>query len=109
MLLGTGYSTIEEGQRLGTVHIMEGTCYRLGFFVRNIYIYMYTRTHTCTNTCTFPCACTCVSSFLLCGAVSCRVPRVVGWLGVVWCCRHVVVVVVFVRVSWSLSLRRHRK
>ena len=47
--------------------------------------------------------------FLLCCAVSCRVPRVVGWLGVVWCCRHVVVVVFFVLVSWSLSLRRHRK
>ena len=71
---------------------------------------MYMNTHT--DTCT--CACTCVSLFfLLCGAVSCRVSRViVGWVvgcGVVWCCRHVVVVVVFVLVSWSLSLRRHRK
>ena len=27
----------------------------------------------------------CVFVFLLCGAVSCRVPRVVGWLGAVRC------------------------
>ena len=33
-LLGRGYSTIVEGQRLGTVHIMEGTCSRLRFFVK---------------------------------------------------------------------------
>ena len=45
-----------------------------------------------------------------CRVMSCAARRwVVGWLGVVWCCRHVVVVVVFVLVSWSLSLRRHRK
>ena len=52
-----------------------------------VYIYM------CVYVCVFV-------FFLLCGAVSCRVPRVVGWcvgwLGVVWCCRHVVVVVVLV-------------
>ena len=54
--------------------------------------------------------CVCVFVFLLSGAVSCRVSRVVvGWVGgwvwcgVVWCCRHVVVVVIFVIVSWSLS------
>ena len=30
------HSTIVKGQRLGTVHIMEGTCSRLrSFFVRN--------------------------------------------------------------------------
>ena len=28
------HSTIVEGQRLGTVHIMEGTCSRLRFFVK---------------------------------------------------------------------------
>ena len=37
----TNSSTILEGQMLGTVHIMEGTCSRLGFFVRNIHIYIY--------------------------------------------------------------------
>ena len=53
-----------------------------------------------TDACT--CACTCVSLFfLLCGAVSCRVSRVVvGW-------------VVFVFVSWSLvvieKIERRRK
>ena len=32
------------------------------------------------------CVYVCVFFFLLCGAVSCRVPRVVGWLGgLVWC------------------------
>ena len=56
----------------------------------------------------YMCVNVCVFVFLLCGAVSCRVSRRC-WLGVVWCCRHVVVVVVFVLVSRSLSLRRHRK
>ena len=30
---------------LGTVHIMEGTCSRLGFFVRNIHIYIQIHIH----------------------------------------------------------------
>ena len=42
------FSTIVEGQTLGTVHIMEGTCSRLRFFVRNMNtdmcIYTYTDT-----------------------------------------------------------------
>ena len=37
-------STIVEGQTLGTVHIMEGTCSRLGFFVRNMNTDIYTFT-----------------------------------------------------------------
>ena len=32
---GMEHSTIVEGQRLGTVHIMEGACSRLRFFARN--------------------------------------------------------------------------
>ena len=64
-----------------------------------------------TWTCT--CVCTCVSLFFFCCVVpchvKCRASLLVRWLGVAWCCRHVVVVVVFVLVSWSLSLRRHRK
>ena len=39
-LLGREHSTIVEGRRLGTVHIMEGTCSRLRFFFRDKYIYM---------------------------------------------------------------------
>ena len=45
-------STIVEGQTLGTEHIMEGTCSRLRFFVRNmntdmcIYTYTYTIMYT---------------------------------------------------------------
>ena len=48
------------------------------------YTHAYTRTHT--YECTYSCACVSLC-FLLCGAVSCRVLRlVVGWLGgVVWC------------------------
>ena len=41
----TNSSTILEGQMLGTVHIMEGTCSRLGFFVRNIHIYIFIQIH----------------------------------------------------------------
>ena len=76
-------------------------------------MYMNTDMYICnthTDTCT--CACTCVSLFFCCVVpchVVCRESLLVGWLGVVWCCRHVVVVVVFVLVSWPLSLRRHRK
>ena len=71
----------------------------------DMYIYTYKNMYMCVYVCVFV--------FLLCGAVSCRVSRVVvGWVvgcGVVWCCRHVVVMVVFVLEWWSLSLRRHRK
>ena len=44
------------------------------------------RIHTCTNTYIYICMCV-LCFFLLCGAVSCRVPRVVGcWLSSwVWC------------------------
>ena len=67
--------TILEGQMLGTVHIMEGTCSRLGFFVRNIfiyiYIYKYTYTYTYKYKCMYMymCVYVCVFVFLLCGAV----------------------------------------
>ena len=37
-------STIVEGQMLGTVHIMEGTCSRLGFF-REKYLYTNIQIH----------------------------------------------------------------
>ena len=85
-------STIVEGQTLGTVNIMEGTCSRLRFFVRNmntdmcIYTYTYTIMYTYIhkNTCTKTSAITRLSG-LLC-----------GWCGVVWCsavccCRGVLV------------------
>ena len=99
--------------------VMSTLCYQAGdvqLLWREKYFYIFTyahthtltRTHTYTNTCTYTCAC--VFFLLLCGVMSCAARRwVVGWLGVVWCCRHVVVVVVFVLVPWSLSLRRHRK
>ena len=68
-------STILEGQMLGTVHIMEGTCSRLGFFVRNIDFFKYTYTYTYTYTYKYKymyiymCVYVCVFVFLLCGAV----------------------------------------
>ena len=71
-------SNIVEGQALGTVHIMEGTCSRLRFFVRNmntdmcIYTYTYTYTIMYTyihkNTCTKTSAITRLSGWL-CGWV----------------------------------------
>ena len=61
----TNSSTILEGQVLGTVHIMEGTCSRLGFFVRNIYIYIYKYKYMYIYMCVY----VCVFVFLLCGAV----------------------------------------
>ena len=89
LLLGRGYSTIVEGQRLGTVHIMEGTCSRLRFFVR-IFIFTYThththtRTHTYANTCTKTCACACVFFFVVwCRVMSCAARRWVVGCGVV--------------------------
>ena len=69
----------------------------------HIHIHIHLQIHVRVRVCLF-------FFVVLCGVMSCAARRwVVGWLGVVWCCRHVVVVVVFVLVSWSLSLRRHRK
>ena len=105
---GSGLSTIVEGQRLGTVHIMEGTCSRLCFYLRNMntdiyiykymYIFKYTKIYMCvyiyTCACTYAWACTCVSVFFVvwCRVMSCAarcsllvVGWVVGWLGMVWC------------------------
>ena len=80
----TNSSTILEGQMLGTVHIMEGTCSRLGFFVRKIYIFqihihvhlhvhiqiqIHVHLHVRVRVCVFFC---------------CVVPLVVEW-GVVLC------------------------
>ena len=112
-----------EGERLGTAHIMEGTCSRLRFFVRdmntdmNIYtsIHIHIQIHVFTIVrVQFSCACTCVSLSvfaLWCRVMSCAARRWLVWCGVVWCvvlccvvlccvvlccCRHVVVVVVLV-------------
>ena len=38
-------STIVEGQTLGTVHIMEGTCSRLRFFFREKYDHRHVHIH----------------------------------------------------------------
>ena len=83
-------STIVEGHTLGTVHIMEGTCSRLRFFVRNmnndmcIYTYTYTIMYTYIhkNTCTKTSAITRLSGWL-CGWVV--------WCSAVCCCRGVLV------------------
>ena len=72
-------STILEGQMLGTVHIMEGTCSRLRFFVRNmntdmcIYTYTYTIMYTYIHKYTF--------------TKTSAITRLSGWLcgWVVWC------------------------
>ena len=77
-------STILEGQMLGTVHIMEGTCSRDRFFVRNMNTDFYTYTYTYTimytyiheYTCSKTSAITRLSGWL-CGWVV--------WCGVVWC------------------------
>ena len=77
------HSTIVEGQRLGTVHIMEGTCSRLRFFVRN----EHTMTPRCTGTppCTYTyrymymCVYVCVFFFVWCRVMSCVARRC--WLG----------------------------
>ena len=86
-------STIVEGQTLGTIHIMEGTCSRLRFFVRNmntdmsIYTYTYTilYTHIHKNTCTKTSAITRLSGWLCGWVVWCVV------VVVVCCCRGVLV------------------
>ena len=75
------HSTIVEGQRLGTVYIMEGTCSGLRFFMRIEQKVTPTCTYTHTDTCACACTCVCVFFFLLCGAASRRVSRVVvGWV-----------------------------
>ena len=56
----------------------------------NMYTYTFTYTYTYTYKCkymyVFICVYVCVFVFLLRGAVSCRVPRFVGWLvGWLWC------------------------
>ena len=55
----------------------------------HIHIHIHVQRHVFfTCVCIFMCVYVCDFVFLLCGAVSCRVPRVVGWLvgcGVVWC------------------------
>ena len=63
------HSTIVEGERLGTVHIMEGPCSRLRFFVRKEK--NDTDMYMCVYVCVF---------FLLCGAVSvvCRASLLIG-------------------------------
>ena len=85
---GMEHSTIVEGQRLGTVHIMEGICSRLVFFVIYIYIYIYKyiqihlhvhihiQIHVPLHVRVRVCLC---FFLLLCGAVG-----GVGW-GVMWC------------------------
>ena len=71
------HSTIVEGQRLGTVHIMEGTFFREVYTHIHIHIHIHTRTHTFQKkTFTKTCACARLGGWL-CG-------RVV-WCGVVWC------------------------
>ena len=85
-------STIVEGQTLGTVHFMEGTCSRLRFFVRNmntdmcIYTYTYTIMYTYIqkNTCTKTSAITRLGGWLCGWVVWCGV-------GAVCCCRGVLV------------------
>ena len=81
---------------------MEGTCSRQGFFVRNTYIYIHIHVHIHIQIHVHIHVRVRVCFFLLCCAVSCRVPRVVGWLGRwVWCG------VVDMSLSWwSLSLCR---
>ena len=97
-------STILEGQMLGTVHIMEGTCSRLRFFVRNVNTDMciYTYTYTIMYTYIHRYTCTKTSA----------ITRLSGWLcgWVVWCgvVRCVVVVVSLSLVFSNLKLVRSR-
>ena len=73
-------STIVEGQTLGTVHIMEGTCSRLRFFVRNM------NTDMCIYTYTYTIMYTYISKINVQKQVRVRgwvVGCVVGWCGVV--------------------------
>ena len=88
---GRENSTIVEGQRLGTVHIMEGTCSGLRFFRECIYIHIHIHVHVhmhvhiqihvhihvLIHVRVRVCLC---FFFLLCGAVG-----GVVWSGVVWC------------------------
>ena len=99
LLPGSELSTIVEGQRLGTVLIMEGTCSRLRFYMRNMNTDMFIYTYTCTYTymyiykdmktymCVYIYMCVYVCVFVFfCGAVFLSlVGWLVGWLVVVWC------------------------
>ena len=72
------HSTIVEGQRLGTVHIMEGTCSR-PCFSREMSKMSDMDMYMCVYVCVF---------FFFCLVpchVVCRASLLVGWLGVVWC------------------------
>ena len=69
------HSIIVEGQRLGTVHIMEGTCCRLRFSVRNEQkrdtdMYMNTNMYIFTYKNMYVCVCVCLFFFFV---VWCRV------------------------------------
>ena len=81
---GMEHSTIVDGQKLGTVHIMEGTCSRLRFFIRNMStdMYMYTEMYMNTYRYMYMCVYVCVFVFFCC-VVPCHVVcrRVVdGWV-----------------------------
>ena len=102
-------STIVEGQMLGTVYIMEGTCSRLCFLLRNmrhvhIHIQIQIRIHVYIHVRVRVCLCFFVA---WCHVMSCaaRCWLLVGWLGgwvvvvvvvVVWCVVVDIVVVVLV-------------
>ena len=100
-------STIVEGQTLGTVHIMEGTCSRLRFFFREKYehrhVHIHIRIHNYVH----------IHSFIknTCTKTS-AITRLSGWLcgGVVWCgvVRCVVVVVSLSLVFSNLKLVRSK-
>ena len=98
LLVGRELSTIVEGQRAwNSTHHWRYVFQTAFLSQKHIQLHVRVRVRVCFFCCVVPCH------------VVCRASLLVGWLGVVWCCRQVVVVVVFVLVPWSLSLRRHRK
>ena len=76
-------STIVEGQRLGTVHIMEDRVPDYVYRYRYSYTYTYTYTYTYIYMYTCIYVYVCVFVFFFC---CCVVPLVVGvgWVGVEW-------------------------
>ena len=61
------HSNIVEGQSLGTVHIMEGTCSKLRFFFRNeqnsgtgMHMLMYMYMYMCMYMCMYAYVCVCM-------------------------------------------------
>ena len=88
---GREHSTIVEGQSLGIVHIMEGTFFRDVYLhiqmrtQKHVHVHIHIQIHIQIHAHIHVRVRVCLCFFLLCGAVSCRVPRVVGWFGVVWC------------------------